>query len=72
MKKFISNSRGYIILSLMLIGVFALFLGLDWDQSQIPWRGKISWLPIALGAAMFLGGCAWLATATWGDNKRNP
>jgi len=61
MKKFIQDNEGAIIACMMLSGIFILGIGLDWDQSQITWRGNIAWLPIALGSVLFAGACIWLA-----------
>lgn len=60
MKKFIEKNSGYIILSMMLVGMFTLGLGLDWDQSQIAWRGRVSDGVITTGAALLGGGLLWL------------
>lgn len=72
MKNFIQKNSGYIILSMMLVGMFTLGLGLDWDQSQIAWRGKVSGRVIGAGATLLGGGLLWLCTSTWfGSSKRN-
>jgi hypothetical protein len=67
MKKFIEKNAGYIILSMMLVGAAALGFGLDWDQTQVHWKEKFVVPLIVTGSALFLGGCAWLATGTWGQ-----
>jgi hypothetical protein len=64
MKNFISKNLGYIILSMMLVGMFTLGLGLDWDQSQIPWRGRVSGWVIGTGATLLGGGLLLLKLNT--------
>jgi hypothetical protein len=65
MKSFIFENRGYIILSMMLVGMAALGFGLDWEQTQIQWKEKFVTPLIITGIALFGGGCAWLLTG-WG------
>lgn len=65
MKNFISKNKGYIILSMMLVGMAALGFGLDWDQTQVKWKEKFVAPLIITGAGLFLGGCGWLAQG-WG------
>jgi hypothetical protein len=62
MQKFISENRGYIILSMMLVGMAAIGFGLDWDQTQVHWKEKFVWPLLVTGVLLFGGGCLWLAT----------
>lgn len=62
--KFIKKNLGYIILAMMLIGIFTLGTGLDWDQSQIAWRGQVSGWLIGAGSVLFAGSCVLLLTNT--------
>lgn len=64
MKNFIRKNLGYIILSMMLIGMFGIGLGLDWDQSQIAWRGQASGWVIGAGSVLFVAGIALLVSNT--------
>lgn len=62
--KFIRKNLGYIVLAMMLTGIFTLGIGLDWDQSQIAWRGQVSGWLIGAGSVLFAGGCVLLLTNT--------
>jgi hypothetical protein len=62
MKKFIIKNLGYVILSMLLIGLAVLGFGLDWAQSQITWKANASTGLIVTGATLFAGGILLLAT----------
>lgn len=64
MKNFISKNLGYIILAMMLIGIFGIGLGLDWAQSQIPWRANASTGVGITGWSLFAGSIVLLLTNT--------
>lgn len=67
MKNFIRKNSGYIILSMMLVGMASLGFGLDWDQTQVKWKEKFVAPLIVTGSVLFLGGCTWLYSNTWGQ-----
>lgn len=58
------KSKGFWIAAAMVAGLAFIGIGLDWDQSQIAWRGRASTGMWITGGILFLGAFGYLCTLT--------
>lgn len=68
MKKFIQKNASVLIAVGMVAGIFILFFGIDWQQTQVAWKVPLATPLCIIGGAMFVGSFIWLCAAQGGSD----